>query len=238
MRNRTYISILFVLLSLGIVAYAQQVETLDRVIATVNHTPVLQSEWEDSLRFEAFLQGRPPQSFSAEERLASLNRLVDRVLLLEQMQADYSPSREEVAARLHEIRNQLAGAESDVAWHSLLERYGMTEAGLRGAVENQMKILRFVDLRLRPSVRVTRDDIQKYYDETLVPQLKKAGVEPQPLEKLTPRIRELLAQQRMEGVLEDWLGNLRSQSEIHYDDLEPEATAPDSKSAPAKEPNN
>jgi hypothetical protein len=30
------------------------------------------------------------------------------------------------------------------------------------------------------------------------------------------RIRELLVQQRMDAVLEDWLVNLRSQSEIHY----------------------
>jgi hypothetical protein len=46
--------------------------------------------------------------------------------------------------------------------------------------------------------------------------LKKAGVEPQPEDRLVPRIRELLVQQRMEAVLEDWLVNLRSQSEIHF----------------------
>jgi peptidyl-prolyl cis-trans isomerase SurA len=204
----------FLLLVAGNVA-GQDTRTIDRIIATVNRTPVLLSEWEDGVRFEAFSRGRPPLSFSEEERRAALTRLIDRVLLLQQMQADYSPTDDEVKARVLEIRKQL-GIENDEAWRKLLQEYGMTDRELVAAAENQMKIMRFVDLRLRPTIRVTREDIDQYYRETLVPDLKKAGVEPQPEDQLVPRIRELLVQQRMEAVLEDWLVNLRSQSEIHF----------------------
>jgi hypothetical protein len=212
--NNSCLALLLLLLA-GI-ASAQEIETIDRIIATVNRTPVLQSEWEDSLRYEAFLQGRPPQSFTEAERQASLGRLIDRVLIEQQMQADYSPTKEEVAAKLQDIRQQLKGADSDQGWQEMLRQYGLTETALSRATENQLKIMRFVELRLRPTVRVDRNDIADYYNEKLVPDLKKAGVEPQPLEKVSARIRELLVQQRIELVLEDWLVNLRAQSEVHY----------------------
>jgi hypothetical protein len=205
--------VIFLLAGSGV---SQQPETIDRIIATVNRTPVLLSEWEDGLRFEAFSRGRPPQSFNDEERLAALNRLIDRVLLLQQMQANYSPTVEEVNTRVQEIRKQLGVERSDQEWTRMLGQYALTTNELTAAVENQMKIMRFVDLRLRSTIRVTREEIDEYYRDTLVPELKKAGVEPQPLEQAVPRIRELLVQQRMDSVLEDWLVNLRSQSEIHF----------------------
>lgn len=209
-------SILVMLLLSGGRLLCQQPETVDRIIATVNRTPVLLSEWEDSLRFEAFSRGRPPQSFTEDERKEVLTRLVDRVLLLQQMQADYSPTSDEVSARVLDIRKQLGVENSDVVWHQLLMQYGINEKELTADVDSQMKIMRFVELRLRPTIRVDRQDIDQYYRDKFVPDSKKSGVEPQPEEQLVPRIRELLVQQRMDAVLEDWLTNLRSQSEIHY----------------------
>ncbi len=209
-------SVMLLLLLVSGNIFAQQAETIDRIIATVNRSPVLLSEWVDGLRFEAFSRGRPPESFSEEERQAALTRLIDRMLLLQQMQADYSPTDDEVKARVLEIRKQLGVENSDVVWRQLLAKYGMTAGELAADVENQMTIMRFVDLRLRPTIRVDRQDIDQYYRETLVPELKKSGVEPQPEEQMIGRIRELLVQQRMDAVLEDWLVNLRSQSEIHY----------------------
>ncbi len=199
----------------AVVAFGQEVQTIDRIVATVNHQPVLQSEWEDGLRFEGFLQGRPPDSFTPEEREQALNRLIDRVLLAQQMQADYSATPQELADRKDEIRTQLQGAESEKGWHEMLERYGLTEPAFNEALENQLTVMRFVGLRLRPSVHVSREDIEDYYNQTLVPAVKKAGRAPEPLEQLRPRIRELLVQKQMDSVLEDWLANLRSQSEIH-----------------------
>lgn len=208
-------SIAVLLLIAAPVALAQETETIDRIVATVNHQPVLQSEWEDSLRFEGFLQGRLPQNFSADERAKALDRLIDRVLLSQQMQADYSSTPQELADRERDIREQLKGAETDQGWNEMLAKYGLREPQFDTALANQLKVMRFVELRLRPTIRVTRDQITDYYNRTLVPQIEKAGRDPEPLERLTPRIRELLVQKEIDGVLEDWLANLRSQSEIH-----------------------
>lgn len=194
---------------------AQSGVMIDRIVATVNRQPLLESEWEDTLRMEAFLQGRPVSSFNEADRKAALNRLIDRALLSQQMQADYSPSAEEVSARIQEIRAQLKGAETDQGWREMLAQYGLTSDDLSFSISTQLRVMRFVDLRLRPSIRINRNDIDSYYSERLVPELKKAGVAPQPVDQLRPKIRELLVQQQMETVLEDWLVNLRSQSEVH-----------------------
>ncbi len=220
---------LFLMMLSAVAGHGQEVQTIDRIVATVNHKPVLQSEWEDGLRFEGFLQGRPPETFTPEERTQALNRLIDRVLLAQQMQADYSASPQELADRKDEIRAELQGAESEKGWHELLARYGLTEAAFNAALENQLTVMRFVELRLRPSVRVSREDVEDYYNQTLMPAVKKSGKEPEPLEELRPRIRELLVQKQMDAVLEDWLANLRTQSEIHVtsDGSDAERPAPD-----------
>lgn len=198
--------------------YAQAPVTIDRVVASVNKEPLLLSDWEDSLRFEAFLQGRPPASFTASERKSALDRLVDRDLLLQQMQADYSPTREEVLEHLKSIRSQLKGAETNEAWRQMLASYELSEDDLYTAVRTQLQVMRFVDLRLRPSIRIERSDIESYYRDRLVPDLQKAGVKPEPLSELLPKIRELLVQEQMQTVLEAWLVNLRSQSNVHFAD--------------------
>jgi peptidyl-prolyl cis-trans isomerase SurA len=209
------LSLALLLMGFALGASGQQVQTIDRIVATVNRQPVLQSEWEDSLRFEGFLQGRSPETFTPQEREQALNRLIDRVLLAQQMQADYSATPQELADREDEIRTQLQGAETDKGWHELLRRYGLTDAAFNAALENQLAVMHFVELRLRPSVQVSNEDIQDYYKQTLVPAVKKTGKEPESLDDLRPRIRELLVQKQMDAVLGDWLENLRSQSEIH-----------------------
>jgi SurA N-terminal domain len=195
-------------------AAAQSGETIDRIIATVNRQPLLLSDWDASLRIEAFLQGRSVASFSNEERKAALNRLIDRELLLQQMQADYSPSPEEVAQKMGAVRTQMK-ATDDATWRELLKNYSLAPAEVESFIRSQLQVMRFVDLRLRPTVRVDEDTIEAYYRESLVPEVKKTGAEPAPLQQVRPTIREILVQQKMDGVLETWLANLRSQSEVH-----------------------
>ena len=58
---------------------------VDRVVANVNGHVVLQSDWEEEVAFEAFENGRSPDSFTTAERHAALNRLIDQELLREQV---------------------------------------------------------------------------------------------------------------------------------------------------------
>ena len=75
--------------------------------------------------------------------------------------------------------------------------------------------MRLVDARLRlPNVSVDSKSIESYYNQQLLPQLRQSGAKEVPLAEVTPKIKELLTQQRMNELLVAWLQNLRSGSEI------------------------
>src|SRR5579863_3832594 len=90
-------------------------EVIDRIVATVNGHIILQSDWNDALRYEAFVDGRTLDQLPPGEYKAALDRLIDQELLQEQMRASDFPHAgdEEVSARIFEIRKQYSGAEGE-----------------------------------------------------------------------------------------------------------------------------
>lgn len=191
-------------------------EIVDRIVATVNGHVILQSDWEDTLCYQAFVAGRPLDQITAEDRKAALDRLIDQELLREQMQSsDFPHATElEVAARIAEVRNQYPQAGTNSSWQALLVRYGLTESDLKSRVALELDLLRLVDARLRPSVQIDSKSIESYYHQQLLPQLREKGAREVPLSEVTPKIRELLTQQKMNQLLTAWLQNLRASSEI------------------------
>src|SRR5208337_4104787 len=104
-------------------------EVIDGVIATVNRKPVLQSDWDDAVRFEAFMQQKPLRSVTEADRVSALQRLIDRRLLEIQMSdANHlAPSHEELRANIAQLREQIPAAKDDQGWKTLLASYGFTE---------------------------------------------------------------------------------------------------------------
>lgn len=190
-------------------------QVIDRIIATVNGQPILQSDWDVALRFEALLDQKPLQ-FSDEAAHAALDRLIDQELLRQQIRAfQFKPiSEEELRRRMEEIRKQIPGASDDAGWQSALHRYGLTQSEVDERITDQMEILRFINARLRPTVHVDRRSIEDYYREKLLPELKQKGAKEVPLVEVGPQIEEILSQQRMDTLLAELLRDLRQQSEI------------------------
>src|ERR1700733_9304185 len=60
-------------------------DVVDRVVTNINGHVVLQSDWEQEIALEALTNGRDPDSFTAVERKAALDRLIDQELLREQV---------------------------------------------------------------------------------------------------------------------------------------------------------
>lgn len=191
-------------------------DILDRIVATVNGHIILQSDWEDAVRGEAFIAGRPVDQFTAGDRKAALDRLIDQELLREQIRASdfQQATEEEVTKRVQEIRKQYADAGADPGWQAVLTRYGLTEIELKERVALQLNLMRLVDARLRPSVNIDAKSIESYYNQELLPQLRQTGGKEVALTEVTPKIKELLTQQRVNELLTAWLQSLRAGSEI------------------------
>jgi peptidyl-prolyl cis-trans isomerase SurA len=191
-------------------------DVLDRIVATVNGHIILQSDWDDALRCQAFEDGRSLEQLPVAEHKAALDRLIDQELLREQMQSSnfQHASELEVTQRIQDIRKQYPEAATPVGWQALLNRNGLSEAELKQHVLQQLDLMRLVDARLRPNVSVDSKSIESYYNQQLLPQLRQSGAKEVPLADVTPRIKELLTQQQMNQLLLAWLQNLRSGSEI------------------------
>jgi hypothetical protein len=207
---------LVLLLSLAMTSLARAGETIDRIVAVVSGRPVMESEMVQALRLEQILANKPPQAVPADELRAVLGRLVDQLLLSQQMDlANFQQtSPEEVQARIRELRTQVAPSSSEDAWSSLLRTYDLSETDLAERISEQLRTVRFVDARFRPSVRLEPGAVESYYNTQLLPKMKQAGAQPVPMKDVQPKIREILVQQGMNDQLDIWLKALRTQAEI------------------------
>jgi peptidyl-prolyl cis-trans isomerase SurA len=214
--RRLWLMIVIAVLGLSM---ADAQEILDRVIAVVNNTPILQSEWEDEWRCEALMAARPPESYTTSEQHEIFERLVDQELLQQQMKGYFLRplTAEEVQARLAEVRKDLA--DDDAAkWQEMLKRGGVTEDEIKIFLQRQMEIDRFLDVRFRAGIRVDQRAVANYYNEQFLPQLRKAGAQDVPLDKVSSKIRQILREQQMQELVTTWLQTLRDQADIRVPD--------------------
>lgn len=209
---------LFALLWLAVAGVYEAQDVVDRMVAIVNKRVILESELEQTARVEEMLQGTPAHSGqpSAQEEQAVLNRLIDRSLLEQQIDptAPLDPSPSELAERIQEIRSKIPSAATDEGWKTVLAAYGLMPRDVEVHVISEFRILHFVDLHFRGLVRVDRSDIQNYYQETFLPEMQKRGAAAPPLAEVSDKIEKILAEQRMDEMLNEWLQTLRTQAHI------------------------
>jgi SurA N-terminal domain len=189
-------------------------ETIDRVVATVNGRPVLQSDLYEAVRYEAFVDNKPLSSVDAAEVRNTLDQLIDQELIREQM-GTMAPevTSETVQEKLAEIRKQHGSTPEQ--WRAALAAYGLDEASLTARLETQLRTLNFLDSRLRPSIVIDRAAVETYYKNTLLPEVQKSGAtQPPAYNDVQHDIREILTQQKIDEMLVTWLHNLRQQSRI------------------------
>jgi hypothetical protein len=175
---------------------------------------VLQSDWEEELALEELMNARSPQKSGSPERKAALDRLIDQELLREQVRPTEGGSAGELASRLRELRKLYPEAGTDSGWKSVLQRYGLTQAAVEKRLGEDLQLMRLVEARLRPSIQIDQKAIESYYQEQLLPELKKAGSREVPLPEVFGHIKDLLAEQRLNQLLSGWLTSLRSESSI------------------------
>ncbi|HLV87967.1 MAG TPA: SurA N-terminal domain-containing protein [Candidatus Sulfotelmatobacter sp.] len=191
-------------------------EVIDRIVAKVNGHIILQSDWDDALRYEALLNGRSTEQFGDEDRRAVLDRLIDQELLGEQMKSSFfqHASEEEAASRVAAARKQYPEASTDGGWKSVLSRFQLNEQEVVAHVKEEIDLARLVDAHLRPEVQIDSKTIEAYYREKFVPQLKQSGAGDVALADVSGKIRELLTQEKVNELLVSWLQSLRSESKV------------------------
>ncbi len=190
-------------------------QIIDAIVAKVNKKAILLSDWDEAIRYEAFVDGKALNKLTDEDHKATLDRLIDQELLVQQAgPGSLHVGAKRVEARLAEIRKLYPGAETEAGWHAVLQRYGLSEDQVKERLKLQLALMRMVDERLRPSVQVDPHSVETYYREKFLPELRQKGAQDVPLASVAPKFQEVLAQERVDELLTTWLRNLRAQSEI------------------------
>lgn len=210
MRMRFHVVMALLLAGLG------QAQVVDRMVAVVNKRVILESELDQATRVEFLMQAKPMASLTREDRTAVLERLIERSLLDQQIvnPAMLDPAPEELAAKIKEVRVGMLGAGSNDRWNSILAGYGVTPQDLEEQLSSEFRILRFVDLRFRSLVRVDKEAITAYYQDHFLPEVRKHGASEPKLPEVSGRIEQILAEQRIDELLNNWLKTLRAQAHI------------------------
>lgn len=192
-------------------------EVIDRVAVSFGHEVVTLGAIRRQLRMTAYMSGKPPED-TPEARRAAAERLIDQALVKREMDLSrYSPiPMADVRKNVEEYREKLGLTPE--RFTEELARYGFTLDEFVDEIYWQATLLRFVQFRFSPSVQVSEDEIQQYYEREYAPRLRAMapGQEPPPLDEVRERVAGILSSQKENAVLEQWLRQGRQLSRIRY----------------------
>lgn len=193
---------------------------LDRIVAVVNESAILASDVDEEMRFAALQPQDEPAADNTPQR--ALVRLVDRTLIDEQriLQPGLADvSQPEIDRAILELRKTAPACKQyhctdDAGWFAFLKAHEFTLQEVQRRVRERLEITKFMDLRFGAAVRISREDVQRYYDGVLLPELERGHAAIPDRKAVAPQIREILRQQRMNRMVDEWLKGLRSEGDV------------------------
>ena len=188
-------------------------ETLDRIAVTVGQDVITESQVILDLRVAAFLDGKPVDLSGAAKR-QSAERLVDQFLILREAVDSHVtlPSVEATAGLI-------APYAAESGYQANLEHYGISERDLGEHLLAGLRTLTFTDLRFRPDVQVSNEDLRSYYDKLIKQGTSAAAptaAQVRAFEASRDQIEKLLTEQRVMQALDQWLAMARMGANIRY----------------------
>jgi parvulin-like peptidyl-prolyl isomerase len=186
---------------------------IDRIAVIVGNSIVKDSDIERDLRVTEFLNGTPLDLGNAARKQAA-SRLVDQIFIRREIRiGDYPGATPEEADRqLALLKKQRF--RTDAQFLQALQRYGLTEPDLRMQFQWQLTVLRFIDLRFKPAVLISDDEIQKYYREHAA--ALRRQYPGKSMDDLQDEIRDILTGEQVNRQFFAWLEDQRKNNKIVF----------------------
>ena len=179
-------------------------------------------------RFAAFTPFSEPKPATRQELI---ERLIDRALILQQMALQPQQPIPDVRvdgelAMLRKSNPKCAAyhCETDAGWEKFVADQGFTIDEVRERWRERMQVLQFIEDRFRMGIRIGQADIDDYYKNTMLPIYAKEKMTPPEEATIADRIQEILLQDRVNKLLDDWLTALRAQGSVRM--MKPGEEAP------------
>ncbi len=198
---------------------AERGEVVDRIVATVNGDLVLESDVEEEERFTRLYPYGGGEGKTLRDQATT--RLIDRTLVLQQLAGfPQTPvTDDQVAKDEEDLRKDLpacahADCTSAGGWQKFLAQDGFTEEELRARIRQRIQVLHFIEQRFRSAVRISDHQVEDFYNKSMLPEYAKQKATAPPLDSVRDRISELLLQQQVSALLDDWLKALRESGRV------------------------
>lgn len=199
---RTSLSILFVA-----AAVTADAEIVDRLAAIVDRDVITLSELERAQKLQQ-LKG---------EAVLPLQEVLERLIesrLVSREVARYPdpPVTDEETRRALDLVKRAFG--SDQALEKALAQFGMTEVELKSQLASEIAVTRYVERRFRVLVQVADEDVHRYYDAELVPELQRAGKTVPRLESIQGDLRRILEEKQFNEKVAEWIDQLKGAAKV------------------------
>jgi hypothetical protein len=201
-----------------VVVLTAQAVVVDRIAIAVGDKIITESEIDLRIRLTAFQNGEKTDFSLASRRRAS-GELIDQRLIEREMDVGHYPRLEPDRRAALLADYEKAEYKSDAAsLAKALAAYGLTPPDLEDDLGRQSDLLTFLNLRFRPAVQVTDQDIQKYFAENVLKGAGKTLQEAQAaaLNEMRAQIEQKLTAERADKELDLWLQDQRRRTKIEY----------------------
>jgi hypothetical protein len=191
-------------------------EIIDRIAVSTGNKVITTSDLDREIRVTAFQSANKPD-FSPAHRREVAQRMVDQKLIRREMEMSNYPLPDPMEAEplLEELR--MSRYSSSDEFQKALADYGITEQDVTDELLRQLTLLRFIEVRFRPAVHVSDQEIQEYFEKQIKPQKEITNPgQPVALEDYRNIIDETLAEKRTDQEVDNWLADVRKRTEIVF----------------------
>jgi len=179
-------------------------ETVDGVAASVNHEIITLTDIRIVQTFQLFENMNEDMS-----RASGLQALIERKLLIQLAGQEGSVNETKVEAYLSNLKKRMGEDE----FQRQLQRFGMTAEDFRVYAEEAVLHRLILAERFSQAVVVSLREMEDYYREVYIPS-RNEKQKPRAMMDMLDEIEEAIRQEKIKSRVEEWLANLKKQSEI------------------------
>ena len=206
------------LLAGALIVFGLHAEIIDRIAVSVGNRVISTSDLDLQIRVAAFLNGAKPD-WSAAARRTMAERMVEQSLIRKELETSSYPvpSAAEIEPEYQAFRTRFYPGAA--AFERALADSGIAERDLKSELLWQRTLSQFVDMRFRPGVQLTDEEIRQYFDTVVAPLARQAHPgQPVSLDDYRSEIEVKLTGDRADREMDKWLKEARRRTEVVFHD--------------------
>lgn len=188
--------------------FSARAEIIDRILATVGGTLILQSDAVAAVRL-GLLQVPPDHPDPLQW---ALDRLIEQRLMLLEVDryGPPEPDRVEIDARMGEIDKRFASGQQ---LDAILREVGLSVGQLRVHVRDELRLDAYLRQRFASTFQATEDEVVRYYRDHQAEFT--VGGRVLPFADVSQHARQAVIEQRRVAAIREWMASLRRRTEVN-----------------------